>query len=86
MLLEAITQKYDMEDEVVNIMLTGMLDTDDMGEPVLKAVYSMNVDNEELLMEALDFLHFSYTAPINFDDDFLKVLLCILFASPARRF
>ena len=69
-LLEAITQKYDMEHEVVNIMLTGMLDTDEMGEPVLKAVYSMNVDNEELLMEALDFLHFSYSAPIDLDEEF----------------
>lgn len=69
-LLEAITQKYDMEHEVVNIMLTGMIDTDEMGEPVLKAVYSLNVENEDLLMEALDFLHFSYSGPIQMEDDF----------------
>ena len=47
--MEAITQKYDIEGEVVNIMLTGMLDYDDFGEPVLKAVYSLDVDNEDLL-------------------------------------
>ena len=59
--MEAITQKYDIEGEVVNIMLTGMLDYDDFGEPVLKAVYSLDVDNEDLLQEAFDFLQFSYS-------------------------
>ena len=60
-MMEAITQKYDIEGEVVNIMLTGMLDYDDFGEPVLKAVYSLDVDNEDLLQEAFDFLQFSYS-------------------------
>lgn len=32
-LLDAITRKYDMQEEVVNIMLTGMIDTDEMGSP-----------------------------------------------------
>ena len=61
--MEAITQKYDIRGEVVNIMLTGMVDYDEMGEPVLKAVYSLDVDNEDLLQEAFDFLHFSYSFP-----------------------
>lgn len=37
---------------------------------MLKAVYSLNVENEDLLMEALDFLHFSYSGPIQMEDDF----------------
>ena len=54
-----------MQEEVVNIMLTGMVDTDEMGEPVLKAVYTLDVNSEDLLMEALDFLHFSFEAPFD---------------------
>tara|TARA_R100001369_G_scaffold89667_1_gene127563 strand:+ start:462 stop:788 length:327 start_codon:yes stop_codon:yes gene_type:complete len=61
LMMEDITQKYDIQGEVVNIMLTGMLDYDDFGEPVLKAVYSLDVDNEDLLQEAFDFLQFSYS-------------------------
>lgn len=68
-LLDAITQKYDMAGEVVNIMLTGLIDYDEMGEPVLKAVYTLDVDNEDLLMEAFDFLHFSYEFPGQSDED-----------------
>lgn len=61
LMMEDITQKYDIQGEVVNIMLTGMLDYDDFGEPVLKAVYSLDVDSEDLLQEAFDFLQFSYS-------------------------
>jgi hypothetical protein len=68
-LLDAITRKYDMQEEVVNIMLTGMIDTDEMGEPVLKAVYTLDVSSEELLMEAFDFLHFSFESPVPTNDE-----------------
>lgn len=70
MMFEALTQKYDMQGEIVNIMLTGMIDYDEMGDPVLKAVYSLDVDNEDLLQEAFDFLSFSYTFSSEIDDDF----------------
>ena len=69
-LLDAITRKYDMQEEVVNIMLTGMVDTDEMGEPVLKAVYTLDVTSEDLLIEAFEFLHFSFDTPIDTDDVF----------------
>ena len=68
-LLEALTQKYGMHGEIVNIMLTGLIDYDEMGEPVLKAVYTLDVDNEDLLMEAFEFLHFSYEFPGKFEED-----------------
>ncbi len=66
--MEELTRKYRMDGEVVNIMLTGILDYDDLGEPVLKAVYSLDVDNEDLLQEAFDFLSFSYTFCEDNDD------------------
>ena len=69
-LLDAITRKYDMQEEVVNIMLTGMIDTDDLGEPVLKAVYTLDCSSEDLLMEAFDFLPFSFDSPVDTYDDF----------------
>ncbi len=68
-LLDALTQKYDMQNQVVNIMLTGLIDYDEMGEPILKAVYTLDVDNEDLLMEAFDFLHFSFEFPAGSDED-----------------
>ena len=52
-----------MRGEVVNIMLTGMISTDEFNEPILKAIFSLDVDNEELLDEAFDFLRFSYLFP-----------------------
>jgi hypothetical protein len=67
-MMEELTLKYNMHGEVVNIMLTGILDYDELGEPVLKAVYSLDVDNEDLLQEAFDFLSFSYTFSEENDD------------------
>jgi|TARA_R110000803_G_scaffold46425_9_gene97487 hypothetical protein len=59
--LEQLTELYDMKGEVINIMVTGMLDHDSFGEPILKAIYSLNVENEDVLDETLDFIRFSYT-------------------------
>lgn len=67
---ELLTRKYNMQGEIVNIMLTGMIDTDEFGEPVLKAIYSLDVANEDLLQEAFDFLTFSYTFSEEIDDEF----------------
>ena len=59
--LDALTEAFNMRGEAVNIMLTGIIDYDAFGDPVLKAVYSLDVDNEEVLSEAFDFLKFSYS-------------------------
>jgi hypothetical protein len=69
---EDLIQKYELDGEVVNIMLTGMIDYDEFGDPVLKAVYSLEVDNEDLLQEAFDFLSFSYTFSEEIDDEFMS--------------
>jgi hypothetical protein len=58
--LDALTHSFGMKGEAVNIMLTGVVDYDAFGEPILKAVFSLDVDNEEILAEALEFLKFSY--------------------------
>jgi len=58
--LDMLTESYDMKGVAVNIMLTGIIDHDDLGEPVLKAVFTLDVDSEQILMEAFDFLMFSY--------------------------
>lgn len=62
-IVDMLIEKYDMRGEVVSIMLTGMLSTDEFNEPILKAIFSLDVDNEELLDEAFDFLRFSYLFP-----------------------
>jgi hypothetical protein len=58
--LDAMTHVHGMKGEAVNIMLTGILDYDSFGEPVLKAVFSIDVHSEEVLQEAMDFMMFNY--------------------------
>jgi len=58
--LDALTHVHGMKGEAVNIMLTGIIDHDSFGEPVLKAVFSIDVHNEDVLQEAMDFMVFSY--------------------------
>ena len=58
--LDAMTELHGMKGEAVNIMLTGFIDYDSYGEPILKAVFTMDVHNEEVLQEAMEFLMFSY--------------------------
>jgi len=61
--LDALTHAFGMKGDAVNIMLTGVIDYDSFGEPILKAVFSVDVENEDILSEALDFLRFSYEGP-----------------------
>jgi len=67
--IDILVDKYDMRGEVINVMLTGMISMDEFGDPVLKAVYSLDVDNEELLDETFDFIRFSYTFQPEEDHD-----------------
>lgn len=69
--LDALTHSFDMKGQAVNIMLTGVIDYDTYGDPVLKAVFSMDVENEEILMEAFDFLKFSYESNIGMGNEYL---------------
>ena len=69
--LDDLTQSFNMKGLAVNIMLTGVIDTDTYGDPVLKAVFSMDVENEEILMEAFDFLRFSYESNMYMGNEYL---------------
>ena len=62
-IVDMLVDKYDMRGEVVNIMLTGMISTDEFDDPVLKAVFSLDVESEDVLDETFDFLRFSYFFP-----------------------
>jgi len=64
-IVDMLVKKYGLEGEVINVMLTGFLSSDEFDEPVLKAVFSLDVDSEDLMDEVFDFLKFSY-----FDDFF----------------
>lgn len=68
-IVDMLVEKYNMRGEVVSILLTGMISTDEFDEPILKAVYSLDVANEDLLDEAFDFLRFSYLFPPEEDVD-----------------
>ena len=71
--LDALTNVHGMKGEAVNIMLTGIVDYDTFGEPVLKAVFTIDVHNEDVLQEAMDFMMFSYEnneeSSNEYDDD-----------------
>lgn len=69
--LDDLTQSFNMKGQAVNIMLTGVIDIDTYGDPVLKAVFSMDVENEEILMEAFDFLRFSYESNMYMGNEYL---------------
>ena len=64
-----LVDHYGMRGEIVNVMLTGMLSTDEFDEPVLKAVYSLDVYSDDVLDEAIDFLRFSHENPPEPDEE-----------------
>lgn len=68
--LDEITRAFDMKGQAVNIMLTGVVDYDAFGEPVLKAVFTLDVDSESVLLEAFDFLHFSYENSFSHENEY----------------
>lgn len=58
--MERIIQKYGMEHEVISLMVTGMLDTDQQDDPVLKAIMSFHIQSDEVLEEVFEFVRDSY--------------------------
>lgn len=58
--MERIIHKYGMEDEVISLMVTGMLDCDDEDDPILKAIMSFHIQSEGVLEEVFEFVRDSY--------------------------
>ena len=59
-MLAGIVSKYDMKDEYVSIVLTGVFREEDDGSPTIEAVYSYSVDDLTQFYELLDFIGKSY--------------------------
>ena len=52
--------KYGMEDEVISLMVTGMVDYSQEDDPILKAIMSFHIHSEDVLDEVFDFVRDSY--------------------------
>ena len=59
--LDSLIKEYGMEDIVVSVMMTGILDLDDDNDPVMKAIYSYSLESKESLQEVVDFILQSYS-------------------------
>jgi len=60
--MERCIVKYNMQDDVVSLMVTGILDDEDgEDEPMLKAVLSFHVHSEPVLEEVFDFVRDAYS-------------------------
>lgn len=49
-----------MQDEVISLMVTGILDSDDEDDPMLKAILSFHIHTEPVLEEVFDFVRDAY--------------------------
>lgn len=58
--LDALIKEYGMEDIVVSVMMTGIVDFDEYDDPVMKAIYSYSLESKESLEEVVDFIVQSY--------------------------
>jgi hypothetical protein len=54
--MERCITKYNMQDQVVSLMVTGVLDSDDEDDPMLKAILSFHIHSEPVLEEVFDFV------------------------------
>jgi len=63
--MERCIVKYNMQDDVVSLMVTGLVDSDSDDEPVMKAILSFHVHSEPVLEEVFDFVRDAYRR----DDD-----------------
>ena len=54
--LDDLIKEYGVEDSVISIMMTGLVDLDNEEDPVVKAIYSYSLETKESLMEVMEFL------------------------------
>jgi hypothetical protein len=66
--IERIINKYGVKDEVLSLMVTGLVEEDEDGERRLKAIYAYNMDTEEEMQSVLNFVEETFE-PSNDDDD-----------------
>jgi len=64
--MERCIHKYNMQDEVISLMITGMIDTNDEDDPIMKAILSFHIQSEPVLEEVFEFVRDAYQRS---DDD-----------------
>ena len=58
--LDTLIKEYGMEDIVVSVMMTGIVDFEEYNDPVMKAIYSYSLESKESLEEVVDCIVQSY--------------------------
>lgn len=67
--VERIIDKYGVKDEVLSLMVTGLVEEDEDGEKRLKAIYAYNMDTEDEMLSLLNFVEETFIPTGNSDDD-----------------
>tara|TARA_R100000149_G_C5841691_1_gene113480 strand:- start:534 stop:821 length:288 start_codon:yes stop_codon:yes gene_type:complete len=68
--LSELVDKYDMKDDYVAIILTGLYNEEEDGSPTIEAVWSYTVDNKRQFNEMIEFIGRSYVHYSDDDEDF----------------
>lgn len=58
--LDELLERYGKREEIISLMLTGVIEDDEKGERHIKAVYGYNIYDEQELEEILEFIKESY--------------------------
>lgn len=67
--VERIIEKYGVRDEVLSLMVTGLVEEDDEGELRLQAIYSYNMDSEDEMLSLLNFVEETFIPSDQDKDD-----------------
>ena len=72
--VEKVIESYGNREEVLSLMVTGLLEEDEEGEQRIKAIYSYNMDSEDEMLSVLNFVEQTFT-PAGQNEDDLEDLL-----------
>lgn len=67
--VERVINKYGVKDEVLSLMVTGLVEEDEDGDKRLKAIYAYNMDTEDEMLSLLNFVEETFIPTSNDDDD-----------------
>lgn len=67
--VERIIDKYGVKDQVLSLMVTGLVEEDDDGDRRLKAIYAYNMDTEDEMLSLLNFVEETFIPTGGSDDD-----------------
>jgi len=67
--MEKLIDKYGLRDQVINLMVTGLIEKDEEGTSKMKALYSYSLDSVEELEDVIDFIYDTWVAEENEKND-----------------